>query len=210
MPSPPATSNAWPNCSISADGPLHVPCIRRQALGATGENRPLRGQRASRSRAVQSRRRGGADGGAWLCPLLATRSTLTTLSPSSPRPARRHTRSTPGVSFPPIRATPRAQLGVLTLQPFNSARSSLVGPGLRPVSRSACRTQFRTVSAVGPSFSGNRTNRFPLRTGIRLGLKDHPHSPITHLHRILPRPSLLCHDSILSRYGVVCPGERAM
>src|SRR5690606_33914626 len=36
---------------------------------------------------------------------------------------------------------------------FNSANSSLVGPARRPVSRSAWRTQFLTVSGVGPNFS---------------------------------------------------------
>src|SRR5690606_22051271 len=34
-----------------------------------------------------------------------------------------------------------------------------------------------------------------------LSLEHHPNSPIPQLHRILPQPLLVCHDSILSRSG---------
>src|SRR5690554_2945293 len=48
---------------------------------------------------------------------------------------------------------------------------------------------------------GNRNDRLPLRVAMLLSLEHHPNSPIPQLHRILPRPLLLCHDSILSRSG---------
>src|SRR5690606_4192206 len=48
---------------------------------------------------------------------------------------------------------------------------------------------------------GNRNDRLPLRVAMGLGLEHHPNSPIPQLHRILPQPLLLCHNSILSRSG---------
>src|SRR5690606_6286876 len=47
----------------------------------------------------------------------------------------------------------------------------------------------------------NRNDRLPLRVAMLLSLEHHPNSPIPQLHRILPRPLLGCHDSILSRSG---------
>ena len=91
---------------------------------------------------------------------------------------------------------------------LSRSRSSVVNPGRRPSSISTRRTHRRTVSGVGPNFSATETDRLPLRPAVPLGLKDHPHRPITHLRRVSPRSSLLCHDSILARSGACAlPGE---
>ena len=80
-----------------------------------------------------------------------------------------------------------------------AARQHLPLQSAHPLAhRLSCRTQLL----------GNRTDRLPLRTAPPLGLEDHPHRPLAHLHRVLPRPSLLCHGSIRSR-GRACvrPGK---
>src|SRR5690606_29096437 len=54
----------------------------------------------------------------------------------------------------------------------------------------------------------DRTNRLPLRPISSLALTDQPHRTTPHLRRILPRPRLLAHNSILSTDRACAkPGE---
>src|SRR3970040_2196251 len=48
---------------------------------------------------------------------------------------------------------------------------------------------------------GNRTDRLPLGPVFVAVVEDHPDRAFTQLGGVLPRPSLFCHGSILSRVG---------
>ena len=50
-----------------------------------------------------------------------------------------------------------------------------------PLSRSACRTHSRSVSAVQPSLLGHRRDRRPLRRMLRAMLSDHPDRALADL-----------------------------
>ena len=76
-------------------------------------------------------------------------------------------------------------------------RSSMVSPGRRPWSRSACRTQRRNVSAA-PDLLGDRPDRRPLRVVLLLILQHHPHRALPDFRR---EPAESRHAPILSRSG---------
>ena len=76
-------------------------------------------------------------------------------------------------------------------------RSSMVSPGRRPWSRSACRTQRRNVSAA-PDLLGDRHDRRPLRVVLLLILQHHPHRALPDFRR---EPAESRHAPILSRSG---------
>src|SRR5206468_8180307 len=80
---------------------------------------------------------------------------------------------------------------------FSRARSSDVSPGRLPWSRSACRTQLRSVSGVQPIFSAIEDRR-PLRCVLLLLLQDHPYRAVPNLGG---EPARSCHGAILSRNG---------
>ena len=70
-----------------------------------------------------------------------------------------------------------------------------------PASRSACRTQPRSVSPLQPIFPAIETTAAHFGRVIVPMLQNHPHSPRPDLARKSVGRLLLLHDPILSRVG---------
>ena len=81
---------------------------------------------------------------------------------------------------------------------LNRARSSVVSPGRRPPSRSACRTQLPQRLGRAADLLGDRGDRRPLRRVVLGVLEHHPHRSLPHLRG---KPTRSRHDPILSRNG---------
>ncbi len=78
----------------------------------------------------------------------------------------------------------------------NSSDSVVVTPSRDPSSTCACRTHFRSVSAVvTPEQRSDPSHRCPLRLILRT-FRDHPHRPNLQLRRI-PLRGVPWHDSNL-------------
>lgn len=91
----------------------------------------------------------------------------------------------------------RVQRDLLCGRRSDTARRGL-RPPRRPESTSACRTHFRSVSAVQPIFEAMDPIASHFIAALAPVLEQHPHGPLSDLPGTLAGP---CHLSILSRNG---------
>ena len=109
-------------------------------------------------------------------------------------------RAPPGRNTPTPSAgsrSPAAARGSRAPAPGAAPARSSSAPGRCPASRSACRTHFRSVSAVQPIFPA--IDPIAAHCDACSPVLEHqPHRPLPHLRRKLARSS---HGSILSSFG---------